>query len=126
MLKFLIDENLRHCAIWQAIVDWQTNLGQLYPLDAIRVGQPPAPPTGTLDKDLLEFCASQNRILVSIDKKTIVDEFAIRHQAGGRVPAIILLHGTLTAGEIAELLATASHAGSPAEFVDQVKWLPCG
>ncbi len=124
MLKFLIDENLRNRAIWQAIVDWQLKLGQSYPLDAIRVGQPPAPPTGTLDEDLLEICASQNRILVSLDKKTIVDELAKRLQAGGHVTGIILLHGALTAGEIAELLATASHAGNPAEFVDQVKWFP--
>ena len=46
MLKFLIDENLRSHAIGQAILDWQAKFGQSYPLDAIRVGQPPAPPTG--------------------------------------------------------------------------------
>lgn len=124
MLKFLIDENLRNRAIWQAIVDWQTKLGQSYPLDAIRVGESPGPATGTSDEDLLEFCAVQNRILVSKDKSTLVDELAKRVQAGGRSPGIILLHGSLTAGEIAELLATASYAGNPAEFVDQVEWLP--
>ena len=124
MLKFLIDENLRNRAIWQAIVDWQRKRGESYPLDAIRVGQPPAPSTGTSDEDLLEFCDSHNRILVSLDKKTIVDELSKRLQAGRHVPGIILLHGTLTAGEIAELLATASHSANPEEFGDQVKWVP--
>lgn len=124
MLKFLIDENLRNRAIWQAIVDWQTKLGQSYPLDAIRVGESPGPPTGTSDKDLLDYCSSQNRILVSMDKCTLVAELADRLQSGGRSPGIILLHGSLTAGEVAELLATASHASNPPEFVDQVKWLP--
>ncbi len=124
MLKFLIDENLRNRAIWKAIVDWQTNLGQLYPLDAIRVGQPPAPPTGTLDKDLLEFCDSQNRILVSLDKDTLADELAKRLEAGNDSPGIILLHGALSAGEIAELLALVSHACEPAELANQLCWLP--
>lgn len=83
MLKFLIDENLRNRAIWQAIVDWQINLGQSYPLDAVRVGESPGPPTGTLDADLLKFCAAEDRILVSRDKKTLVDELARQLQTEG-------------------------------------------
>jgi hypothetical protein len=124
MLKFLIDENLRNRAIWKAIVDWQTSLGQLYPLDAIRVGQSPGPPTGTLDEELLEFCASQNRILVSLDKDTLAGELAKRLEVGSDSPGIILIHGALSAGEIAELLALVSHACEPAELANQLCWLP--
>lgn len=124
MLQFLIDENLRNRAIWKAIVDWQTSLGQSYPLDAIRVGQSPGPPTGTLDEELLEFCVSQNRILVSLDKDTLADELAKRLEAGNDSPGIILIHGALSAGEIAELLALVSHACDPAELANQVCWLP--
>jgi hypothetical protein len=40
------------------------------------------------------------------------------------VPGIILFHGAVSAGEIAELLATASVASDPAEFANQLTWLP--
>jgi predicted nuclease of predicted toxin-antitoxin system len=124
MLKFLIDENLRNRAIWQAIVDWQTKFGQSYPLDVIRVGQSPGPPTETSDENLLEFCAAQNRILVSLDKDTLADELAKRLEVGNECPGIILLHGALSAGEIAEMLALASHACEPAELANRLSWLP--
>lgn len=124
MLKFLIDENLRSHAIWQAILDWQKKFGQTYPLDAVRVGQATAPPTGTSDPDLISFCILESRVLVSVDRRTLPGQLAQRQQAGDHVPGIILFHGAVSAGEIAELLATVSWAGDPAEFANQITWLP--
>ncbi len=124
MLKFLIDENLRSHAIGQAILDWQARFGQSYPLDAIRVGQPSAPPTGTRDAQLIEFCMRENRILVSVDRRTLPTELAKRVKAGNHLPGIILFHGAVSAGEIAELLAMTSFASDPKEFADQMSWLP--
>lgn len=124
MLKFLIDENLRSHAIWQAILDWQRNFGQNYPLDALRVGQLPAPPNGTCDSELIEFCIRENRILVSVDKRTLPAELAKRYAAGDHVPGVILLRGALSAGKIAELLATVSWASDPADYANQMTWTP--
>src|SRR5262249_51837589 len=52
-LRFLLDENLRE-ALWHAI-QHHNSLG-VDVLDALRVGDAPAPPTGTADPDLLQWC----------------------------------------------------------------------
>ena len=66
----------------------------------------------------------EDRILVSVDRRTLPTELARRVNAGDYVPGIILFHGIVSAGEIAELLATASFASDPKEFANQMSWLP--
>jgi hypothetical protein len=62
-LRYLLDENLRG-RLWQAIgVHNQTGA---YPIDVVRVGDPPDLPLGSLDPDILLWAEREGRILVSL------------------------------------------------------------
>ena len=63
-LRFLLDEDLRG-PLWNALV--RHNATSPYPIDVIRVGDANAPPTGTLDPQLLRWAQQQGRILVTFD-----------------------------------------------------------
>jgi hypothetical protein len=63
-IRFLLDENLSP--------DLKTSLLRLNPnLDILRVGEPDAPPLGTLDPEILDYVASFQRLLVRVGWKKL-------------------------------------------------------
>src|SRR5438874_11520749 len=79
-LRFLLDEDLRG-PLWNAII--RHNIGAADSIDALRVGDSGAPPTGTLDDALLVWTETHDRILVSFDKSTMQGHLH-NHLAAGR------------------------------------------
>ena len=94
------------------------------PLDAVRVGDPPDLPLGTLDPDLLIWSEREGRILLSRDYNSLPAHFA-RHLQAGRHPAGILLlrpHTSLSL-LLGDLIVTAQ-AGDAADFQDAIRIIP--
>ncbi|HMF13355.1 MAG TPA: hypothetical protein VKE94_13650 [Gemmataceae bacterium] len=54
-LRFALDENQRGL-LWRAVV--RHNLAGVYPLDVVRVGDPPDLPLGSADPDVLQGASS--------------------------------------------------------------------
>ncbi|MBI1916397.1 MAG: DUF5615 family PIN-like protein, partial [Planctomycetes bacterium] len=111
-LRYVLDENLRG-ALWQAIQ--QHNLQGAHVLDATRVGDPPDLPLGTSDPDLLVWAECEGRLLVSLDKKTLLGHLAQHLQAGHHSPGILLVTPGSVVPAVLGYLVLAAHAGDPAD-----------
>src|SRR4051794_37277699 len=87
-LCFLLDEHLRG-TLWQAMGQHNARGGDV--LDVLRVGDPPAPPLGTADPDLLLWCEANGRVLVSEDRKPMPVHLRAHFLAGRHVAGVFLL-----------------------------------
>jgi hypothetical protein len=87
-LRFVLDENQRGL-LWQAVIRHNQVSGYL--LDAIRVGDPPDLPFGSVDPDILLWSEREVRILVSFDKSTLAGHLAEHLRTGHHSPGIFML-----------------------------------
>ena len=120
-LRFLLDENLRGGGLWQAIQ--KHNQVGIYPLDVIRVGDPSDLPLGALDPDILLWGERESRILISLDKTSLLKSLRDFLQSGYHSPGILLVRGGSTITEIFDLLVVA-HAGDPGVYQDTITFIP--
>jgi hypothetical protein len=120
-LCFVLDEHLRG-PLWGAIQ--QHNAGGSYPLDAVRVGDPPDLPLGTTDPDLLLWAEREGRVVVTRDWRTFPGYLAAHLRGGHHSPGVIILRPGQPLPQLVFALALAAHAADPGEFRDQVRFLP--
>ncbi|MDX1946604.1 MAG: hypothetical protein SFU86_14475 [Pirellulaceae bacterium] len=121
-LSILLDENLRGGAIWNAVELHQAT-GE-YPLDVVRVGDANGPAAGIDDAELLEWAAVHARILISLDKTTLPQFLLERVRTGDSSPGLILLHETLSAGEILQILLLISYGSTAPDWANTYQWIP--
>ena len=76
------------------------------------------------DPDVLEFAASQRRILVSHDTSTMTMHFSERLRSGGASPGVLLVRQRASVGQIVDALLLVWSASSPGEWADQIHYLP--
>jgi hypothetical protein len=120
-LRFLLDEQLRGM-FWTAVL--QHNQVSPYVLDGVRVGDTPAPPLGTLDPLLLEWSEQANRVLVSLDKRTMPAHFSAHLTTGRHSPGVLLIRPSATIAEVVAYLVLAAYAGSADEYRDTIRYIP--
>jgi hypothetical protein len=121
VLRYVLDEHLRGI-VWRAFV--QHNQHSSYPVDVVRVGDPPAPALGTLDPAILVWAEQQGRILVSLDKRSLPGHLANHLGAGRHSPGILVIRLSATVPEVLEYLVLAAYAGDPAEYQDTLRHIP--
>jgi hypothetical protein len=121
-LGFVLDEHLRGGALWQAVQ--QHNAAGVDVLDVTRVGDPADLPTGISDPDLLQWTESADRILVSLDKRTLPTHLAARLQAGGHSPGVLILRPGNTTAQVLFALVLIAHAGDPIHYRDRIEFIP--
>jgi predicted nuclease of predicted toxin-antitoxin system len=121
-LKLLLDENLRHESIWSSLAS--RNRSSAEHLDVVRVGDEGMPPYSTADDELLAWAAAHNRIVVSLDERSLPAELARRRESGQSSPGIIFLRKNLPTPLILELLELVAFATARDEWVDACRWLP--
>jgi hypothetical protein len=121
-LCFVLDEHLRGGALWQAVQ--QHNARGVDPIDATRVGDPPDLPVGTADPDLLQWAERNNRILVSLDKRTLPAHLAAHIQAGRHSPGILIIRPASTPAQVLFALALIAHAGNAVDYQDRIDFIP--
>lgn len=119
-LAFLLDENLRG-ALWNAVQ--QHNTAGVDVLDVLRVGDPPAPPLGTLDPNLLVWCAAQGRVLVSSDRH-IGTHLASHWGAGHHSAGVPVLRPNWTVGTVLAALIGYDQSCEPPDMVDRIDYIP--
>lgn len=76
------------------------------------------------DPDLLEWLASQDRILLTHDIRTMRDFAYARVDVGLKMVGVIIVRRVVSIGQIIHELEIAIGAGTAEDFVDVVAYIP--
>lgn len=111
MIGFLLDENIPFLIRTQLLA--HNPLLRVY-----RVGDGTAPPTGTLDPDILYWIEDHDCLLVTYNRKSMPNHLADHLAQGHHVPGILQLRKDLSTGAIIEELIFIAGASLPNEHRD--------
>ena len=79
---------------------------------------------GVKDPEILERAAAANRVLVSHDRRTMLDHFRSRLIAGIASPGLLVVAQDADIGSVVESIVVFWSIGEPAELRDQAYYLP--
>jgi predicted nuclease of predicted toxin-antitoxin system len=89
-----------------------------------RVGEPPGPPSDAPDPDILNWCESNDFVLITKDRSSMPVHLADHLARGGHIPGIFILNPDMTLGDIIENLLAAADLSFENEYLDQIRYLP--
>jgi len=116
-LKYLLDENVDKVYKRQFIQRNPTLIMWV-------VGDPGAPPRGTLDPEILCWCEEHDFLLVT-NNRTSMPGYLAEHVAQDRhVPGIFILNDKLTIGQTIDELILIAQASFNDEYQNQIVHLP--
>jgi hypothetical protein len=117
VIKYLLDENVDP--------GLRTGLHRNYPEMMIWcVGDPGAPPRGTLDPEILRWCEDHQAILVTNNRASMPVHLRDHLAARQHVPGIFILNATMSMGETIEALALIWEVAEVETYFDQLRFLP--
>ncbi|HKI38075.1 MAG TPA: hypothetical protein VKA46_39845 [Gemmataceae bacterium] len=120
-ITFVLDEHFRGL-LWPAIQ--HHNAAGVNPVDAVRVGDPPDLPRGTLDPDLLIWAEREGRVVVTDDRRTMPTHLADHLQAGRHSPGVLIVRKNYPLKQIVFHLALVAHAEDPDTLRDNFDFIP--
>ena len=120
-LTFLLDEHLRG-PLWHAIIQHNQQGG--IQIDILRVGDPRDLPLGSSDPDILIWAEREGRIVISLDRNSMPGHFLSHLQSGRHSPGLLLVHPFCGFTRVVAELALITHAGNPADYFDQIGYIP--
>ncbi len=89
-----------------------------------KIGDPSAPPKGTLDPDILQWCEEHAFVLVTNNRHTMPQHLRDHLAEGRHVPGIFVLNPNMSIGEILEELLLIWGASYEDEYQDRIAFLP--
>lgn len=93
-------------------------------LDLLRVGEPGAPPSGTLDPDVLLFAEKEGRTLVSNDRSSMPEHLNAHFTAGHHTAGVVLMRGDFALRRYVEDLILIWATETTEEWVDRTDYIP--
>ena len=120
-LKYLIDEHLRG-KFTQALIS--EGIKQGLPLDVLETGGDEAPPLSTLDDGLLRWAEANDRVLVSLDKRTLPEALETHLATGASSPGILLIRRGFTWEDILYYLVLFAEVAVPDEYKNRCTYIP--
>ncbi len=88
------------------------------------VGDPGAPPRGTLDPDILVWCEEHHFVLVTNNRKSMPRHLADHLALSRHIPGILLMNPALPIGELLDELVLIAGASAEHEYRDLILYLP--
>jgi hypothetical protein len=79
---------------------------------------------GVGDPELLERAAGENRVLVSHDRRTMLDHFRCRLTAMKSSPGLLIVSQGSSIGLVAEAIVYIWSMSDPSDLCDQAHYLP--
>jgi hypothetical protein len=116
-LAYLLDEHVPR-ALRAAILRRSPDLSVWH------IGQAGAPPFGTPDPLVLQWCESADCLLVTNNRKSMPGHLAEHLSRGGHIPGILILDLGMSLVETAEHLILVAIASFPEEHRDTIEYLP--
>lgn len=116
-LKYLMDENVDPV--------YATQIIRKEPSIAIKmVGEPEAPPKGTLDPEILVWCEDNDFVLATNNRTSMPVHLADHIAIGRHVPGIFILNPGLSIGQNIERLIGIALRYKKGQYQDQILYLP--
>lgn len=116
-LKYLLDENVDKVYNRQFVHSNPTLMMWV-------VGDPGAPPRGTLDPEILCWCEEYNFILVTNNRTSMPGHLAEHITQGRNIPGIFILNEKLTIGQTIDELSLIAQASFNDEYQNRIIHLP--
>ena len=111
MIKYLTDENVD--------LVYMKQIRRREPEIVVRaVGEPTAPPKGTLDPEILEWCEINQFVLVTNNRTSMPPHLTNHPKEGRHIPGILILSANMSIGAIIDELIFLARAVSDEEFQD--------
>ncbi|MBL8228445.1 MAG: DUF5615 family PIN-like protein [Bryobacterales bacterium] len=115
MIRFQADADLRHSFV-SAVRRREPSIDFASAADGNLEGVP--------DPEVLEITAQQGRILVTHDRRTMVDHFRTRLAEGKSSPGVFLVTQSAQTGQVVEAIMMVWAASEPVEWENQLRYLP--
>lgn len=117
MIKYLTDENVD--------LVYMRQIRRREPGIVVRaVGEPAAPPKGTLDLEILEWCEINQFVLVTNNRASMPPHLTDHLKEGRHIPGILTLSANISIGATIDELIFLAKAVSDEEFQDQIRHMP--
>src|SRR5262245_22921900 len=120
-LKFVLDENLRG-PLWKALQ--RHNKIASEPIDVVRVGDSEDLPLGTEDSDLIVWVERANRLIISHDKRTLLEELKTQLNLGRYSPGVLIIRRSSSIQMVVDFLALLAIDGQTSEFINKFDFIP--
>jgi hypothetical protein len=120
-ITFVFDEHFRGL-LWIAVR--HHNAAGVNPIDAVRVGDPPDLPLGTLDPGLLLWAEREGRVVITYDRGTMPTHLDDHLKAGRHSPGVLIIRQGFPLKQIVSHLALVAHAEDPDNLRDMYDFIP--
>ncbi|MCX6602388.1 MAG: DUF5615 family PIN-like protein [Acidobacteria bacterium] len=115
MIRFQADADLRHIVV-KAVRQREPSIDFASAADSGLEGIP--------DPEVLVIAAEQGRILITHDRRTMVDHFRCHLSQGKSSPGVFLFTQSASVGVIVEAILMVWAASEPEEWQNQLRYLP--
>jgi hypothetical protein len=116
-IRYLLDEHIDPV--------YRTQLLRADPdLEVWIIGDPGAPPRGTLDPDILVWCEENDFVLVTNNRKSMPRHLRDHLILARHVPGILVVSLTMTMGQLIDELVLIAAASGIDEYHDMILYLP--
>jgi Domain of unknown function (DUF5615) len=116
-IQYLLDENMAP-AYYEQLQHRQPNLV------VVMVGDCHAPPKGTLDPEILNWCEENDFILVTNNRRSMPVHLKEHLAKGRHLPGILALRKDASFGRVLEDLVLVAEAADEDEFRDRIDYIP--
>ena len=115
--RFLLDEHINR-AIQRQLCRLDSQI------EVLAIGDPEAPPSGTLDPEILVWLESHGYLLVTANRSTMPGHFVAHLEMGHHIPGIVWLRPGTRLGRIIEELYLIWVASTATEYQDALLFMP--
>ena len=116
-VRFLLDENIT-AKLYRALQSRSPGR------DIVRVGAGATPAFGSSDEQLLAWCEENDRVLVTLDKATMLGHF-MKHLASGRhSPGVLIVRKAAALVSVIQILVLILEASYSDDWCDQIRYIP--
>ncbi|MBD2184211.1 DUF5615 family PIN-like protein [Aerosakkonema funiforme] len=116
-IRFLLDENLSK-QIKMAVLRLNSSI------DILCVGEPDAPPFGTLDPEILSYVDLSQRLLVTDNRKSMPGHLELHWAEGKQIWGLVWVRPATSLGKLAESIYLLWETYEAQEWIDRVDWIP--
>lgn len=116
-VRFLCDEHI-HPALAEAVRNREPSI------EAVFVGDPTAPPSGSTDPELLQFAEQEGYALLTADRSTMPAHVTEHHAAGRHTNGVFLIRRGANWTQLIDDLLAIWSASDADDWRDQLEYLP--